>query len=311
MRRLVFGVLCFAAVCSGGLATAECKGMRGGGAGTRIFNQRVADLVELHKDSLAVMRDSLQEDLSKSKVVGQPPHMDTWMIRFLAESKFDPGAAAESYRQMLFFRERNGLDEIRRKFENGMHPRQVPGSELFHSFAKGTFHFEHGTAKDGSPLNIQQVLKWDYDGLSKNMPAEMRDLYQLHAREFQMFVLDRIAEDTGLLKGYLKIIDLDGLTFANFHYGGGAEERKEKEKERLGMKLNDAFPQMTSTFRVVNAPRVMSFFWKVASLFLSRSESDKMCLSGRRGTPGDLRTLVDEETLPQYYGGKNKKPFLL
>ena len=61
------------------------------------------------------MLKELEGDLPRSRVVGTGPHRDVWLLRFLIGFNWDVKLAAEKFRNMLAFREKHGLDAIRKK----------------------------------------------------------------------------------------------------------------------------------------------------------------------------------------------------
>ena len=61
------------------------------------------------------MLKELERDLPRSQVVGTGPHRDVWLLRFLVGFNWDVKVAAEKFRNMLAFREKHGVDSIRKK----------------------------------------------------------------------------------------------------------------------------------------------------------------------------------------------------
>ena len=61
------------------------------------------------------MLKELEQDLPRSRVVGTGPHRDVWLLRFLIGFNRDIKVAAEKFRNMIAFREKHGLDDIRKK----------------------------------------------------------------------------------------------------------------------------------------------------------------------------------------------------
>ena len=61
------------------------------------------------------MLKQLEGDLHRSDVVGSGSYRDIWMLRFLMGFHWDVHTAVDKFRAMIAFREKHGLDDIRRK----------------------------------------------------------------------------------------------------------------------------------------------------------------------------------------------------
>ena len=61
------------------------------------------------------MLKELERDLPRSRVVGTGPHRDVWLLRFLIGFNWDVKVAADKFRNMLAFREKHDVDNIRKK----------------------------------------------------------------------------------------------------------------------------------------------------------------------------------------------------
>ena len=62
-----------------------------------------------------LMLEELKDDLPSSDVVGTGPCRDVWILRFLMAFNWDIQLACEEFRKMLCFREKYGIDDIRKK----------------------------------------------------------------------------------------------------------------------------------------------------------------------------------------------------
>mmetsp|Transcript_8414 Transcript_8414/g.19361 ORF Transcript_8414/g.19361 Transcript_8414/m.19361 type:complete len:280 (+) Transcript_8414:114-953(+) len=279
------------------------------------MNRPLSETLAEHAAEVDKMLTMLEDILPESKVVGEAPHRDTWIVRFLVGQKFNAEAAAEKFRKMLKMRVKNKVDDIRSKFENGMKPSEIPGFKEHFECCKATFHLQSGDAKDGSPINIQQVARWDYDAYDK-LPEEAEDQFQLWHYEYQFFLLDQLSLKTGMLHGFLKVIDLIDSAWEHRERMSHMHAAQITRGERVGaagaaISLPECYPENTSKIRVLNAPMIATALWWIAKTFLPARTQEEIQIVGAAGVAEEMLTLVHPHVLPKEYGGEFEGKFLM
>ena len=170
-----------------------------------------------HREKADALLELVQDVCSLSQVVGSGPLRDVWLLRYLIGFKYDTKLAAEKFRIMLRYRERYGLDDIRRQMEKGMKPSDFPGFDLHQSAFKSTFDLCSGRSRDGSPVAVEATPRFDFETLF-SIDHAVADRYLMHTMEYQFFMLDSLFLQTGRLVGYVKVMDLAGVKLSQLSW---------------------------------------------------------------------------------------------
>lgn len=59
-----------------------------------------------------------------------------------------------------------------------------------------TFHLCSGDAKDGSPIAIASVPRWDYEKYY-SLDADLEDKFQVYHMEYMVWRLDKLSLESG------------------------------------------------------------------------------------------------------------------
>mmetsp|Transcript_34 Transcript_34/g.84 ORF Transcript_34/g.84 Transcript_34/m.84 type:complete len:314 (+) Transcript_34:47-988(+) len=270
------------------------------------MNKPLKDTLSLYKTEIDDMLSKLEGILPHAGIVGQQPLRDVWIVRFLVASHWKVDEAADKFRQMVAFRERYKMDEVRAKFEDGtMTMEDIPGFKEHFKCCPDTFRLVSGDAKDGSPIVVSRVTKWDFDEYYK-LDQDMEDQFQYHQMEYMMWRIDKLCVESEMLRGNVKIIDLDGVTLSMRGVMKQNAAKRKERYERLGANLEVMYPEMVSKINIVNAPSFVAILWWAAKSFLQQRTIDKTVIVRQQGTKEALLNLIDAKVLPEDLGGEFK-----
>mmetsp|Transcript_35799 Transcript_35799/g.112009 ORF Transcript_35799/g.112009 Transcript_35799/m.112009 type:complete len:251 (+) Transcript_35799:72-824(+) len=237
----------------------------------------VSDIVKEHSAKFQSMLQEVQDCMSMS-MVGQGPLRDIWLVRFLIGFKWDIKTAGEKYRNMMKYRKEYGLDNIRNQLLEGMKPNQFPGYHEHHLCYQCTFDLVSGRSKNGSPINIEQTPKFDFQGLV-NIPPEVSDRYLMHNLEYHFFLLDNIFLQTGRIPGYVKIMDLTSCSMKQVMWIRKWQSNVTARRHRLGVEIMECYPECFHKVCVVNAPMFFTAIWKLVHPFIPARTAEKVSVT--------------------------------
>mmetsp|Transcript_11756 Transcript_11756/g.28488 ORF Transcript_11756/g.28488 Transcript_11756/m.28488 type:complete len:414 (-) Transcript_11756:96-1337(-) len=267
------------------------------------LTERVQDIIKEHPKQYAEMLQKVFPTL-KPGSIGGGPNRDTWLVRFLVGFKWDVKLASERWYNMTAFRDKYKIDAIRQKMEDGMKPHDFPGYLEHHKCYQCTLCLSAGRAKDGSPVNIEQTPKFDFDSLLA-IPQQTSDLYLLHNIEYHAYLLDELARQTGRLHGFVKIMDLQGVTLGQVKWVRKWQAHTANRKERMQQDILECYPECFAKVFVINAPSFFSAIWRLIKPFIPPRTAEKVAvLSNKAKATEALLEYIDAATLPTFLGGK-------
>jgi len=100
-----------------------------------------------------------------------------------------------------------------------------------------------------------------------------------------MWLLDDLAQKTGILKGMVRVIDLDQVTWAQGSYMQQQSAANKKQTERLGTCLKECYPELVSRIRIANAPSFVAGLWQMAKLLIPARTQEKIQILSISATP--------------------------
>mmetsp|Transcript_9133 Transcript_9133/g.22851 ORF Transcript_9133/g.22851 Transcript_9133/m.22851 type:complete len:320 (+) Transcript_9133:193-1152(+) len=267
------------------------------------MNRPLKEAFAAGKGHLGEMRAALESLFHVAGLVGSAELRDLYLLRFLMASKYNVSDAVEKFRTMVAFRERHRMDEVRKKFEEGsMKYWEIPGFKEHFACCPDTFRLVSGCAKDGSPVAIAGVTRWDYDAYYK-LDEALENSFQMYHMEFMLLTLDKMSLSTGKLCGNVKILDLDGVTLAQRSQMKINDQHRKQRYERLGANLEFCYPELASKICIVNSPSFVTILWWTAKMFLPQRVIDKVLIVRKHDTKTTLLSLVDASVLPSQFGG--------
>jgi len=151
------------------------------------------------------MRDLLREK-------GQwPPSRDSvpeeWenalLLRFFLGFKKNPDAAANAFGEMLEWRDKNGVNDIRKKILGGLDPVEFPRYEQVRRFYP---LLKTGTDRNGSPINITLTGMIDPAKMIKTCSLDDIRLYIIYEMEYKIIKLSLLTAETGILYRALEVL---------------------------------------------------------------------------------------------------------
>mmetsp|Transcript_42015 Transcript_42015/g.97958 ORF Transcript_42015/g.97958 Transcript_42015/m.97958 type:complete len:276 (+) Transcript_42015:84-911(+) len=266
------------------------------------MNTPVRDIISAHQDTFDALLRELQGDLHRS-VVCQGELRDVWLVRFCTGFDWKVPAIAEKFRNMLSFRERYKVDDIRRKYEEGMKPSEIPGYGVHHDAYMCTFLLHTGQARDRSPVNLEQTCKFKFADLAA-IEDSVADQYIIHNLKYHSFVLDKAYLESKCLKGYVKMMDLAGAHMSQMSWVSKWASNSKHRKVRLDVDIMECYPELFSKVFVIHSPMFFSVVWKVIKPFIPARTCDKVKVESSSSKSKVLCTeAVDPSILPTEFGG--------
>jgi len=213
---------------------------------------------------------------------------DLYLLRFLRARKFDLVKTMEMFKKFLQWRVEKQVDNLRENFQ----------IQNLIAIKKVYPHGYHRTDKIGRPVYIELYDKTDVKELFKITTEENMVNYYIKQYERQMkyifpacsAVVKRPVEQ------YCTILDANGI-------GIGALIGPIKGFLKLASSIGqDYYPEMLGKMTIVNVGFFFRAIWTLVKSFLDQKTQDKISLL-KSNYKEDLLKLVDEDKLPQFFGG--------
>ncbi len=213
---------------------------------------------------------------------------DLYLLRFLRARKFDLVKTMEMFKKFLQWRVEKQVDNLRENFQ----------IQNLIAIKKVYPHGYHRTDKIGRPVYIELYDKTDVKELFKITTEENMVNYYIKQYERQMkyifpacsAVVKRPVEQS------CTILDANGI-------GIGALIGPIKGFLKLASSIGqDYYPEMLGKMTIVNVGFFFRAIWTLVKSFLDQKTQDKISLL-KSNYKEDLLKLVDEDKLPQFFGG--------
>ncbi|GAB4850180.1 hypothetical protein Ancab_029475 [Ancistrocladus abbreviatus] len=115
-------------------------------------------------------------------------------------------------------------------------------------------------------------------------------------KRFTVYVLDKMCSRIPVgREKFTVIIDLQGWGYSNSDIGGYLAS--------LSI-LQDYYPERLRKLFMLNAPRIFATVWKIIYPFIDKQTKSKIMFVEKRVLRSTLLEEIEEEQLPQIYGGK-------
>lgn len=265
----------------------------------------VDQLLAYKRCSVDAFRAAVGEKVLSQSVVGQQPLLDVWSLRFLIGFKWNAKLAAEKFTSMVKYRVQNGLDSIRIQMESGrLEPPEFPGYREHHeAYAHASFDVCSGSARGARPLAIECLGKFDWAALFA-IDNNTADAYMMHVMEWSFMKLDQAFLKTGRLVGYVKIFDLSSCSMKQVQWVRKWNQANAERRQRLGVDINECYPEWFAKVIVVNAPSYFPGVWKVFRPFVPARTAEKVEVeSSFACAKRKMLHFVDAAVLPRVLGG--------
>jgi len=264
----------------------------------------VAQQLAAESAKVSVFLAAVGEDVLSRSVVGQDSLRDIWALRFLVGFKWQPLLAAEKFKTMVEYRVQFGIDNIRRRMQDGeLVPSSFPGySEHHAAYVHSTFDLGV-SARGGNPVAIECPPRFHHDALLA-IDGHTQDTYLMHVMEWSFLQLDRASIKSGDSIGYVKIFDCDGCTMKHCGLIRPWAQACSDRSKRLGFNIDECYPEWFSKVFVVNSPSFFTVIWKMIKPFLPARTAEKVeVLSNRAKAKDRMLKTIDPKALPAFLGG--------
>ena len=241
--------------------------------------------------------DALQnwkKQLNDEKVVDNfEIYDDLYLLRFLRARKFDLVKTMEMFKKFLQWRIDQKVDDIRENFQL---------TELI-EVKKLYPHGYHKTDKIGRPVYIELYDKLDIKELFKVTTEERMISYYIKQYERQMKYI--FPACSAIVKKPIEqsctIMDVNGIGITSLF---GPIKGFLKLASDIGQ---DYYPEMLGQMSLLNVGFLFRAVWSLIKSFIDEKTAGKIqLLKGKSDYQPKLLTLVDEENLPEFLGGKCK-----
>eukprot|EP00730_Choanoeca_flexa_P014627 TRINITY_DN6463_c1_g1_i3.p1 TRINITY_DN6463_c1_g1~~TRINITY_DN6463_c1_g1_i3.p1 ORF type:complete len:442 (+),score=76.56 TRINITY_DN6463_c1_g1_i3:146-1471(+) len=239
---------------------------------------------------LPIFRQQLKD------VLDDELHSDRFIVRFLIAENFDMDKAVVMLRAHLQWREKNRvdapLDELLSRVPTNVREYICPPS-----FA--------GETKEGYPIFWDFPGRLDVQGILKSCKPE--DIVQYHGLVFMEHVYDRLRQQSAK---HNKLIDKMVVVQDLSHIKIRAMRPFFPVLSQITALRNANYPQVLKTMIVINAPTMIDIAWNLVKGLLRERTRRKIVFVKSSNAVTKLQNLVDENNLPQRYGGKMQDPSL-
>ncbi|XP_078362571.1 SEC14-like protein 2 [Oculina patagonica] len=241
------------------------------------------DLTTEQQQILAQFRDCVSDVL-------QPDHDDHFLLRWLRARDFSIEKAEFMLRESLNVRRRLGLDSLVETYK-------VP--EVLSKFYPGGYF---GYDRDGSPVFIDPIGQIDFKGLLSSVKKEEIVRFKAYLGEYGMFLGRQQSAKLGKrIDQIVMVMDMEGLGLKHLWRPGVMVFNT------VTSFYEDNFPEVMKNILVIKAPKIFPIAYALVKPFLSEVTRNKVKILG-----GDWKTelleYIDEENLPEYYGGSCRDP---
>jgi len=235
-------------------------------------------------------------DQFKSRVLdvcgSTPYNRDIDLLSWLVARSFDLECAVDMMRKSMIWREKHGVNRVLDDW--------TPPEALLNYFPRGYY----GKSKAGFPLFIACLGRFDIRGLLRSCRKSDFMKFALYCFETGGRHVLNISAQTGVpVNQFLLLFDLDGLSMMQVAYKEGFDLFLEMTKI---MEAN--YPEGLGHCLAINAPPVFTLAWSMIRPLLRGTTQSKIHIFGRTGWQERLRELVEQDQLPEHWGGGLQGP---
>lgn len=220
----------------------------------------------------------------------QPKHDDYFLLRWLRARDFNIEKAEFMLRESMNARKHLGLDTLLETY-------QVP--EVLSKYYPGSYF---GYDKEGSPVFVDPIGQIDFRGLLSAVSKEEIMKFKAYLGEYGMHLAREEAEKRGIRSEQIvMLMDMEGLGLKHLWKPGVMLFNS------ITAFYEDNFPEVMKIILLIKAPKIFPVAYALVKPFLNEVTRNKVKILG-----GDWKTelleYIDEDNLPEYYGGKCRDP---
>lgn len=203
---------------------------------------------------------------------------DAYLLRFLRAKKFDYERAFNLI-----------MTHFKMKVENPELFQGLRPSAIKHVLEAGITGVLPGRDKQGRRVMMFLPGKWDPEKIPLN------DIFRTNFATMSRLIED---EETQV-NGIILMMDLNG-----FGWSQGKNISPFYAKRVMGL-IQDAFPARFKGVHYLNAPSIFEYVFSIVKQFMKEKTISRLHFHGNRYE--ELKEFIDEENLPEDYGGKGPK----
>ncbi|CAG7721232.1 unnamed protein product [Allacma fusca] len=233
------------------------------------FRKRIADLLPKFKS------DFYRQDLA--------------LLRFLRARDLNLNKAETMLRNHMTWRAENDVDSIQKN--------QVP-PQFFQEFPVKIC----GTDKEGYPVGIAPIGKWDFRSAVESGLKDEFILFVCQWIERGADIVERLTTNEKFYFQVCLVFDFEGFAYTQL-----ASKTVISVILELVKIFEANYPEVLRVIWVVNAPAIFSVLWGLVKPFLTDRTTSKIRIHGsnRNKWRADILSMVDEDNLSSIYGGSN------
>lgn len=235
-----------------------------------------------------------QEILDKFRVcvsdICQPNHDDHFLLKWLRARDFSVEKAEFMLRESMNVRRQMKLDTLVETYK-------VP--EVLSKYYPGG-HF--GFDREGTPVFIDPIGQIDFRGLLSSVKKNEIIRFKAYLAEYTQFLCRQQSSKLGKrIDQVVMVMDMEGLGLKHLWRPGVTLFNK------ITAFYEDNYPEMMKNILVINAPRIFPIAYALVKPFLNEVTRNKVKILGVDWKT-ELLEYIDEDNLPEYYGGTCKDP---
>jgi len=250
-----------------------------------------AEQAPAEKEALAKLRTIIKDEELNLDYM----KTDSYLLSWLRRHKFDVDTTAQSIRKALKWRKDYKVDNL--------------PSEDFSVFTKNYPFDVEGVDRQGRPVWISQIGKWDIRRITLSGLQDKYDRYILYLHELISKKMHERSEkhSDNVSYGFLVIIDLGGF---NLRQHGCIQCFQESMK--FDMQMDSVYPDGPYKTLLVNAPRIFNAFYRtIQSLRPDRPHDNSEVFDfDQQKWQKVLQKYMAPDQIPTQYGGTRKTNLL-
>ncbi|KAF5356662.1 hypothetical protein D9757_013142 [Collybiopsis confluens] len=231
--------------------------------------------------------EKFKKELQDEGVFVEERMDDATLLRFLRARKFDVALAKTMIIECEKWRKEFGVDDIVNTFD---FTEKVEVDKYYPQFY-------HKMDKDGRPIYIEQLSKFDYKAL---YACTTQDRLLKHlVWEYEKFLTSRLPACSAAVGHPVEtsctILDLNSVSLSNFY--------RVKDYVMAAASIGqNRYPECMGKFYIINAPWLFSGVWSVIKPWLDEVTVKKIDILGK-DYQGALLDQIPAENLPKELGG--------
>lgn len=243
--------------------------------------QTVLSAAEYKEEKLAL----LKEALAKFRV--QQFQEDLVLLKFLAVTNYDVNKAASNYLDDMKWRDENTSDFV----ADG----PAPFGDLVRKLVP---HALVGIDKQGCPVFIEKTGLARVGELLEHVTMDEFLVAHAHTMERALAMMKQSSEKLGTTVDTMTcVFDLEGLSFAHTNGITFLQQAIVFDHKHYPERIGKVF--------IINAPWIAPTLWRMLEPHLNLSMRSKITMINGDYKP-ELLKFIDEDQLPEEYGGKSE-----